>query len=162
LKYKAVEFSKAAIAKTYLVMASYQGENKIAGYFSLSGSKSFVVKTKGNEISKKMKRRFNKFGTYDVVLKQYHIAALLIGQLGKNYKYKELITGDELLTMAVDMLRHVQSLVGGKFIYLECENNEKLIGFYIRNGFKVFGERSLDIDEQDFSGHMLIQLLKYL
>ena len=33
LKYKAVEFSKSAIAKTYLVMASYQGENKIAGYF---------------------------------------------------------------------------------------------------------------------------------
>ena len=162
MKYKAVEFSKAAIAKTYLVMASYRGENKIAGYFSLSGSKSFVVKTKGNEISKKMKRRFNKFGTYDVVLKQYHIAAPLIGQLGKNYKYKELITGDGLLTMAVDMLRHVQSLVGGKFIYLECENNEKLIGFYIRNGFKVFGERSLDIDEQDFSGHVLIQLLKYL
>ena len=110
MKYKAVEFSKAAIAKTYLVMASYQGENKIAGYFSLSGSKSFVVKTKGNEISKNMKRRFNKFGTYDAVLKQYHIAAPLIGQLGKNYKYKELITGDELLTMAVDMLRHVQSV----------------------------------------------------
>ena len=64
--------------------------------------------------------------------------------------------------MAVDMLRHVQSLVGGKFIYLECENNKKLIEFYIRNGFKVFGERSLDSDEQDFAGHMLIQLLKYL
>ena len=143
-------------------MASYQGENKIAGYFSVSGSKSFVVKTKGNEISKNMKRRFNKFGTYDAVLKQYHIAAPLIGQLGKNYKYKELITGNELLTMAVDMLRHVQSLVGGKFIYLECENNKKLIEFYIRNGFKVFGERSLDADEQDFAGHMLIQLLKYL
>ena len=30
LKYKAVEFSKSAIAKTYLVMASYQGANKIA------------------------------------------------------------------------------------------------------------------------------------
>lgn len=162
LKYKAVEFSKSAIAKTYLVMASYQGANQIAGYFSVSGSKSFVVKTKGNEISKSMKRRFNKFGTYDAVLKQYHIAAPLIGQLGKNYKYEELITGDELLTMAVDMLRHVQSLVGGKFIYLECENNEKLIEFYIRNGFKVFGERSLDSDEQDFAGHMLIQLLKYL
>lgn len=44
LKYKAVEFSKSAIAKTYLVMASYQGANKIAGYFSVSGSKSFVVK----------------------------------------------------------------------------------------------------------------------
>ena len=84
LKYKAVEFSKSAIAKTYLVMASYQGANKIAGYFSVSGSKSFVVKTKGNEISKSMKRRFNKFGTYDAVLKQYHIAAPLIGQLGKN------------------------------------------------------------------------------
>ena len=29
-------------------------------------------------------------------------------------------------------------------------------------GFRLFGERSLDIDEQDFVGHVLIQLLKYL
>ena len=63
--------------------------------------------------------------------------------------------------MAVDMLRHVQSLVGGKFIYLECENNEKLIEFYIRRtDLKVFGERSLDSDEQDFAGTYANSTLK--
>ena len=120
------------------------------------------IRTILNDFESPLNPDIENFLKYKAVLKEYHIAAPLIGQLGKNYKYKELITGDELLTMAVDMLRHVQSLVGGKFIYLECENNEKLIGFYIRNGFKVFGERSLDIDEQDFAGHVLIQLLKYL
>lgn len=162
LKYKAIEFSKASIAKTYLVMASYCGEYKIAGYFALSGNKSFVVKTKGNQISKNMKRRFSKFGTYDDSLKQYNVSALLIGQLGRNYKYPKLISGDELLNMAIDTLRTVQSLVGGKFVYLECEDVDKLKEFYIRNGFQIFGERSLDRDETDFSGHTLIQLLRYL
>lgn len=162
LKYKAIEFSKASIAKTYLVMASYCGEYKIAGYFALSGNKSFVVKTKGNQISKNMKRRFSKFGTYDDSLKQYNVSALLIGQLGRNYKYPKLISGDELLNMAIDTLRTVQSLVGGKFVYLECEDVDKLKEFYIRNGFQIFGERSLDRDETDFSGHVLIQLLRYL
>ena len=42
LKYKAIEFSKASIAKTYLVMASYCGEYKIAGYFALYGNKSLA------------------------------------------------------------------------------------------------------------------------
>ena len=162
LKYKAIEFSKASIAKTYLVMASYCGEYKIAGYFALSGNKSFVVKTKGKQISKNMKRRFSKFGTYDDSLKQYNVSALLIGQLGRNYKYPKLISGDELLNMAIDTLRTVQSLVGGKFVYLECEDVDKLKEFYIRNGFQIFGERSLDRDETDFSGHILIQLLRYL
>lgn len=162
LKYKAIEFSKASIAKTYLVMASYCGEYKIAGYFALSGNKSFVVKTKGNQISKNMKRRFSKFGTYDDSLKQYNVSALLIGQLGRNYMYPKLISGDELLNIAIDTLRTVQSLVGGKFVYLECEDVDKLKEFYIRNGFQIFGERSLDRDETDFSGHILIQLLRYL
>lgn len=162
LKYKAIEFSKASIAKTYLVMALYCGAYKIAGYFALSGNKSFVVKTKGNQISKNMKRRFSKFGTYDDSLKQYNVSALLIGQLGRNYKYPKLISGDELLNMAIDTLRTVQSLVGGKFVYLECEDVDKLKEFYIRNGFQIFGERSLDRDETDFSGHILIQLLRYL
>lgn len=162
LKYKAIEFSKASIAKTYLVMTSYCGEYKIAGYFALSGNKSFVVKTKGNQISKNMKRRFSKFGTYDDSLKQYNVSALLIGQLGRNYMYPKLISGDELLNIAIDTLRTVQSLVGGKFVYLECEDVDKLKEFYIRNGFQIFGERSLDRDETDFSGHILIQLLRYL
>jgi len=86
-------------------MVSYQGENKIAGYFSVSGSKSFVVKTKGNEISKNMKRRFNKFGTYDAVLKQYHIE--WIWYLSKEMSYLIFFAAgifaiDQLFKHAID------------------------------------------------------------
>ena len=47
---KAVAFSKSGIAKTHLVFASYKNNYEIAGYFSLAGSKSFVVSAKSKAI----------------------------------------------------------------------------------------------------------------
>jgi len=53
--------------------------------------------------------------------------------------------------------------VGGKIVYLECEDKPKLKDFYTENGFVVFGERKLDRDEMDdFEDTYLIQMLKYL
>lgn len=162
LHYKAIEFSKFGIAKTHLVFASYKGNNEIAGYFSLAGSKSFVISAKSKAITNKIKSRIRRFGTYNSDLKQYHIPAPLIGQIGKNAKYPDLISGDELLRLACDKIKQVQVDVGGKFVYLECENTPKLLEFYQRNGFVVFGERELDTDEKNLQTQTLLQLLKSL
>ena len=43
-------------------------------------------------------------------------------------------------------------------MYLECEDIEKLLLFYTKNNFKVFGKRTLDRDETDIKGEYLIQL----
>ena len=65
--------------------------------------------------------------------------------------------------MACDKVKDVQSDLGGKFVYLECEDKEKLIDFYSANGFVDFGKRNLDPDETEIMhGHYLIQMLKYL
>lgn len=56
----------------------------------------------------------------------------------------------------------IQEEIGGKFVYLECENKPKLIHFYESNGFTVFGKRKKDRDEIGVDGEYLIQLLKYL
>ena len=57
----------------------------------------------------------------------------------------------------------MQALVGGKFVYLECEEKPKLIDFYKSNGFVEFGRRALEIDEIDDTSQIsLVQLLKYL
>lgn len=74
-----------------------------------------------------------------------------------------MITGDELLELACKEVEKVQAVVGGKIVYLECEDNEKLKEFYSRNGFVAFDKRPLDADEEvDFKGKYLVQMLKYL
>lgn len=93
------------------------------------------------------------------------ISAPLIGQLGKNFAngYDNLIPGDVLLKLATDKARAIQAVLGGKFVYLECEDKDALLNFYGDNGFVIFGKRDLDRDERDRqSGQYLVQLLKYL
>ena len=95
----------------------------------------------------------------------YMISAPLIGQLGKNFAngYDNLIPGDVLLKLATDKVRAIQAVLGGKFVYLECEDKDALLNFYGDNGFVIFGKRDLDRDERDRqSGQYLVQLLKYL
>ena len=96
--------------------------------------------------------------------KTYHLSAPLIAQLGKNYAngMDQLITGDELLKIACDEIRRVQYVLGGRFVYLECEDKPCLTDFYGRNGFCEFDRRSLDPDETDIEGEYLVQMLKYL
>lgn len=159
---KAIPFSNQGIAKVHIVMASFKDEYQIAGYFALA-NKSFVVKAKSKAISRTMKKRIAKFGVYDEQLKQYVITAPLIGLLGKNDNYSNLITGDELLELACQEVKKAQQIIGGKLVYLECEDAPKLKDFYERNGFIIFGERTLDPDETSkFTSHKLLQLLKYL
>ncbi len=64
--------------------------------------------------------------------------------------------------MAIDKVKEAQSIIGGRFVYLECEDNEKLIKFYEENGFVSFGKRQLDRDEVNISGKYLVQMLRYL
>ena len=91
--------------------------------------------------------------------------APLIAQIGKNFAngYHKLISGDMLLSLACTKVKQVQLDIGGKIVYLECEDAPKLLDFYARNGFCNFGKRLLDKDERDLlSGEYLIQMMKYL
>ncbi len=163
LKRTAIEFAKQSISSTYLIMASYKDQYVLCGYFSLA-NKVFCI-SKDSLPSKNWKRRMAKFGQFDKSVQRYTISAPLIGQLGKNYSngYDKLITGDELLKLALDKVREMQYIVGGKIVYLECEKKDKLIEFYQSNGFVNFGTRALDRDETDkLYGDSLIQMLRYM
>ena len=163
LRHTAIEFSKQSISSTYLVMASYKDQYVLCGYFALA-NKVFCIE-KDSFPNRNWKRRMAKFGQFDKTVQRYTISAPLIGQLGKNYAngYDKLITGDELLKLALDKVREMQYIVGGKIVYLECEQKEKLIDFYQSNGFVNFGMRALDRDETDkLSGESLVQMLRYM
>lgn len=163
LKHTAIEFTKQSISSTYLTMASYRGSYVLTGYFSLA-NKIFCI-DKSSLPSQTWRKRMNKFGQFDQSIQRYTISAPLIGQLGKNYSnsYDKLITGDELLKLALDKVREMQAIVGGKIVYLECEDKEPLLDFYSQNGFVNFGKRTLDKDETNtLSGDYLIQMLRYM
>ena len=68
-----------------------------------------------------------------------------------------------MLKFACDKIAMVQQQIGGKVVYIECEDKPKLISFYTTNGFVSFGKRVLDKDEKnDLCGDYLIQMLKII
>lgn len=162
IRRKAIEFSKRGFARTTLVFwVSDNGEEKyLVGYFALSNKNIAVKKRNVSNSTYKRIYQFSDNAERDTCV----IAAILIGQLGKNYNAGNdtLIDGDELLQMAIDKVKEAQDIIGGRFVYLECEDKEKLIQFYQRNNFVSFGKRELDKDEDNISGKYLIQMLRYL
>lgn len=161
-KRSARDFASQNIAPTQLVFASYKGEQRLIGYFTVTIKDFYIQK---DCLSQTLRRRISRFcDKYSRDDKGYRIAAPLIAQLGKNYKdgLNKLITGDELLQIACDKVALAQRTVGGKIIYLECEDKPKLLEFYGSNGFVNFGKRSLDKDETGLTGNYLIQMLKYM
>lgn len=60
----------------------------------------------------------------------------LIGQLARNSNVpKESITGTEILSIAYSIIGEAVKAVGGRNILVECRNTEKLVKFYLGNGF---------------------------
>ena len=83
----------------------------------------------------------------------------MIAQLGKNFNCAngELITGKELLNLAIETIKELQYRVGGTVVFLETEDNKKLLDFYIRkNNLKQFANRKTEDHKE------LIQLLKLI
>ncbi len=68
----------------------------------------------------------------------------MIGQLAKNYhnEYDKLITGSELLYLALKVILDIHHLIGGRVIFLECKNEPGLIEFYKNNGFFYYDTES--------------------
>ena len=162
-KYKAIEFSKRDFAKTHLVFWCPEdpSQKELVGYYTIAPKSFFISK---DVISKSLYKKVSQYGEYDPIQGKCSIPSILIGQLGKNYTAGNdgLINGDELLQMAQNKVRSIQSEMGGRYVYLECEDKDKLLNFYQRNGFSLFGKRSLDKDETDIEGSYLMQLLKKL
>lgn len=162
LKEKAIEFSKQDISRTFLVLSEYKGRNVIVGYFAITNK---ATKIKKFVISKTKRKKILRYAEYNNESKGYNIALPLIGQLGKNYNngYNKLISGDILLKFACDKIKQTQNIIGGRYVFLECEDIDKLKNFYEDNGFECFGKRNLEKDERDKNkGEYLLQMLRDL
>lgn len=59
----------------------------------------------------------------------------MIGQLGKNDVFKDNIDGHEIIEYALSIISKSFQYVGGRIILVECNDNDKIVSFYKKNGF---------------------------
>ena len=136
LRDNAVEFTKKDQSVTYLVFS----DEHLVGYFSLAIKPVSVL---ASAISKTMARKLERISVLDENTGTYTASAYLIAQLGKNFALPEeqRIKGDILLKLTLDIISQAKYLLGGVLEFLECDDNEALMSFYIHNGFKFFNTR---------------------
>jgi hypothetical protein len=161
LRIKAIEFSKQGYSKTHLVYWDYKEYRELVGYYALANK---TITVKRDNMSKTQFKKISRHGTLNKDNNSVEISAPLIGQIGKNFANGNdtHIYGWELLEMAIERISRIQSQIGGRIVYLECEDKQPLLDFYKENGFRYFNKRLQGRDETNLYGEYLIQLLRYL
>jgi len=128
LKTKAITFDIRHKSRTYLIIDSerYDEEARILGFYTLT-MKTLEL---GSTLSKSTVKRIDGFSK-DVLATE----AILIGQLGKNQNHQDDIDGQAIIKDVLDTVNKVHKIVGGRIVFLECDENPKLVDFYSRYGF---------------------------
>lgn len=151
--HNAIDFAKKKISITYFLVDT---EGQIGAIFTLTHK---AVEIGNAEISSVMRKKLARYAQLDGNTNSYTVSAFLIAQFGKNFGLKgELeLPGNSLMDHVFKILGRAQKDIGGGIVYLECEDQPKLLAFYQndRNRFKIFGERYSASDQTRY-----IQLLK--
>jgi len=100
---------------------------EIVAYFTVA----LKVLKLGENVSNEQKKKITGMNS-----DTHEIAGYLIGQIGKNSKASAKIKGDELLNLAENVILEAYDYVGGRVVFLECEEAVPLTSFYEKNGYK--------------------------
>lgn len=155
---QSINFTKKNQSVTYVVLTPEEGQ--IIGYFTITIK---PITVDGDCFSNTVRKKIARVGEQDEESGNYSLSAYLIAQIGKNFKdsANEKISGEQLLELAIEKIKELQYMAGGMVVFLEAENEEKLIHFYEdKNGFKRFDTKEIKSGTE--KAHTLIQLLKVL
>jgi len=127
LKEKALDFDKRNRSRTYLLIDSdNDDEILILGYYTITMKNLPFNETVSKSMIKRIDGYSNNINSAESVL---------IGQLGKDYNHRNELSGVALLNHAMNTVYSIQKLAAGRIVFLECDDNEKIISFYKDNGF---------------------------
>ncbi|MCD8022637.1 MAG: N-acetyltransferase [Lachnospiraceae bacterium] len=159
LHINSIEFAKRGISVTYIVTTIQNDNLKILGFFTLANK---IIELNRGQISRRTERLVQRFGELNTTTNTYSISAPLIAQFGKNFSngLDLLISGKELMSLALEQVQAVQKLIGGRAVYLECEDNEKLFSFYTDLGYTEFDRRYTKDDTETPYYHQMMKFLK--
>ena len=131
LRDKAFDYDNRNLARTYLILDEdkfVSGDIAIAAYYTLS----IKVLPFTNEVSRAKIKKIEGF-TRDAL----SVGAILIGQFGKDDRYRSTLAGSEIMEYTVEMLYRIFTSAACRIAFLECQPNEKIEAFYQRHGFEV-------------------------
>ncbi len=110
----------------------------VLGYYGVS-LKSLKIQ-KDTNVSGRLQRKLKLKKESDRIVPAY-----LIAQLAKNDKFKNDISGDEILNHALDTVLTAIKCVGGNLVWVEANRERKnVMDFYSRNGFKEIQSETRD------------------
>ena len=141
LHHRAVEFEQLSKARTYLICDENQisGEDfsleqlTVYGYLSLALKVLSVPEETSNRVRKELDGLSAKIHNEPIG----DFPCYLIGQLSRNSAVsKTALSGSELIQIACDIIAAAVQAVGGRYIMIECHDDEKLLRFYANNHFK--------------------------
>jgi len=133
LKSKSVDFERRDKSRTYLIIDDVS--TALLGYFTLS----LKALPFGKNVSKSAIKSIDGFSK-----EIQAVGIILIGQFGKDAEIAKDIEGGYLFDLCIETVYKAQKIIGGRFVLLECQDNEKVISFYTCQGFE-----SLQYDETD-------------
>ena len=112
----------------------------MVGYYTLTHKS---IRVPASLLTNTTKKKIERFTKLDEATNTYDVFAFLITQFGKDSFCGYRINGNDMMNMALSILSKVQREVGGGIVFLECEDNDKLLNFYQNenNRFIVYGER---------------------
>ena len=138
---RAVEFELLSKSRTYLICDEKQfyeqnfclDQLKIYGYISLA----LKVLSVPEETSNRARKELDGFSAKMNGEQISDFSCYLIGQLSRASNVPSgSIDGARLIQFACDIIAASVQAVGGRYIMIECQENEKLITFYAQNNFK--------------------------
>lgn len=158
LRKRAVEFERLSKARTYLICDEEQisadgfclDQLIIYGYISIA----LKVLSVPDELSNRKRKELDGLSAKIHGEQIRDFPCYLIGQLSRNSNVAhDSISGADLLQAAYDVIAAAVDAVGGRYVMIECHEEEKLISFYSKNGFE---EVSHVADEN----HRMVQMIK--
>ena len=134
---KSIRLEKQHITRTYLYLQTINTEIKTVAYFTISLK---VLSTDG--LTKGLVKKLDGIDKH-----RESIPCYLIAQLGKHSMLKEKI-GQFLLDDAIETIKEVNTIVGGRFIILDAVNQKDVIDFYKKepNSFLLIDTIKEDVD----------------
>ena len=134
---RSIDYEQRSLSSTYLI---YNDRSQLVGYFTISNKGLIISKENYEKLLKTQQKKLS-FNGRKLENGDYIVNSFLLGQLGKNFNKNILeedkIKGVELLTIAYNLLIEIKNLINVKYLWIECEDNKKLLDFYSNFGFKL-------------------------
>lgn len=155
LHFRAIEFENLSKARTYLICDIDELINKVKpltiyGYISIALK---VLSVQGN-LSNRKRRELDGFSAKSKGEPINDFPCYLIGQLAKNSNIEDNpISGADLIDFSYGVISEAVSAVGGRYMMIECRDNDKLIKFYHSNMFE-------EISREDDGELSMVQMIR--